>query len=429
MGQRLRQLICAAMFATLGVVGPATAQSADLRSKINDALEMARPALIGHLKATVRGGTRVGEVALLCLAGIHDGIPADDKVLKAALKKLAKGRPHQTYDIALRLLVIEACPTFPDRMKIARKDAKALLAHRCDEGTFQYERRPSTWDLSNTQYGALGLRAAHGLGIKIPKNVWSRLAREIGDQQAPDGGFCYTRKRHGWDPYPSMTVAGIAVLGICKQALGDQYPRKKQVDTQINKAWAWMQQNSKSIGSKKERWSYYYHYGLERAAILTDVTKIGGITDWYARGAEMFVEEQLSGGGWTSTRDGFPGHRLSRKRGDSVPTSFAILFLRRKFQKEIGGPLTENIVRLVNIGQASKQKDIDECARQLVKRGKEAIPDILKALRSEVPQQRHAAVLALRDITKQSFGFDHKSDYDKNRSAVRKAELWHLKNR
>lgn len=429
MGQRLLRLTCAAFLATLGVVGSAVAQSADLKSKINDALEMARPALVGHLKATVRGGTRVGEVALLCLAGIHDGIPADDPVLEAALKKLAKGRPHQTYDIALRLLVLEACPTFPDRMKIARKDAKKLLDHRCDEGAFQYEKRPSTWDLSNTQYGALGLRAAAGLGIKIPKAVWSRLAREIGDQQAPDGGFCYTRRRHGWDAYPSMTVAGIAVLAICRQALGDNYARKKQVDQQINKAWAWMQQHAKTIGSRKERWSFYYHYGLERAAILTDVTKIGGVTDWYSQGAEMFVDMQLSGGGWTSTRDGFPGHRLSRKRGDSVPTSFAILFLRRKFQKEIGGPLTENIVRLVNIGPASKQQAIDECARQLVKQGKKAVPDILKALRSDVAPKRQAASKAFQEIAGDTFGFNPKLDRDANRSAIRRAELWYLKNR
>lgn len=425
MGPRLLQLFCAV---TLAAVGTCSAQSPDLRSKINDALEMARPALIGHLKAASRGATRAGELALLVLAGIHDGIAVDEPALRAAIKKLSKARPHRTYDIALRLLVLEACPTFPDRMKIAKKDAALLLNHRCDEGAFQYEKRPSTWDLSNTQYGALGLRAAKSLGIKIPSNVWSKLAREVGDQQAPDGGFCYTRKRYGWDPYPSMTVAGIAVLAVCRQALGDQYPRKKHVDKQINNAWAWMQANSTSIGSVKEKWSYYYHYGLERAAILCDVEKVGGVTDWYSQGATMFVDEQLSGGGWSSSRDGYPGHNLSNKRGHSVPTAFAILFLRRKFQKE-AGPLTENIIRLVNIGPSSEQKDIDECARQLVQRGKEAMPKVLKALRSDVEPQRHAALQALKEIAGGSFGFDAKADRNKNRSAVRKAELWYLKNR
>src|SRR5690606_35232158 len=150
-------------------------------------------------------------------------------------------------------------------------------------------------------------------------------------------------------------------------------------------------------GSVDERWCYYFHYGLERAAILCDIDQVGGVTDWYAKGAQMFVDEQLSGGGWSSKKDGLPGTHLSNKRGDSVPTSFAILFLRRKFQKEVG-PLTENIVRLVNIGPYSKQKDVEECASQLVKRGKDAMPEILEALRSEVEPQRVAAAKAFKDI-------------------------------
>jgi hypothetical protein len=142
----------------------------------------------------------------------------------------------------------------------------------------------------------------------------------------------------------------------------------------------------------------------------------------------MLIEEQLSGGGWSSKKDGFPGTHLSGKRGDSVPTSFAILFLRRKFQKNVK-PLTANIVRLVNMGPFSKQKDIDECARQLIKRGKDAMPDLISALRSEVESQRQAAAKALQGIVGDEFGYDAKNDRDANRSAIRKVELWWLKNR
>lgn len=105
MGQSLLQLLCCVTFAVLGTC---PAQSPDLRSKIDDALDMARPALLGHLKAASRGATRAGELGLLVLAGIHDGISVDEPALKAAIKKLSKARPHQTYDIALRLLVLEA---------------------------------------------------------------------------------------------------------------------------------------------------------------------------------------------------------------------------------------------------------------------------------------------------------------------------------
>src|SRR5690606_32238484 len=139
---------------------------------INDALDMARPALVAHLKDACKSSTRAGELSLLVLAALHDGMPVDDPVLAKAIEKLAKAKPRQTYDLALRLIVLEACPTFPHRMAVAKQDTEALLDHRCDEGTFQYEAHPSTWDLSNTQYGALGLRAAWSMGIKVPKAVW-----------------------------------------------------------------------------------------------------------------------------------------------------------------------------------------------------------------------------------------------------------------
>ncbi|MFN3243420.1 MAG: hypothetical protein ACE37K_18095 [Planctomycetota bacterium] len=426
MGQRLRQLLCAAIVAA--AAAPCPAQSRDLREQIQAALTDARPALESHLKQALRSATRPGELALLVLAALHDGMPVSNETLERAIQRLAKARPHKTYDIALRLLVLEACPSFPDRMKLAKADLKSLLAHRSDEGAFQYTKNPTTWDLSNTQYGALGLRAAWSLGLKVRKDIWSKLAREIGEQQAPDGGFCYTRKRSGWDPYPSMTVAGIAVLAICRQALGDSYGRRDQIDKQIERAWQWLDQHRDTIGSPKEKWSFYYHYGLERAAILCDVVKIQGRTDWYEKGAQMFVEQQLAGGGWQSMKDKHPGQHLSDKRGDSVPTSFAILFLRRKFQKDIG-PITERVVRLVNIGPRSRQRDVDECARQLVAQGKTSMPDVIKAMRSDIVPQRQVAAKALKAITGDAFGFDPGKDRDANRGAVRQAELWFLKNR
>ena len=182
------------------------------------------------------------------------------------------------------------------------------------------------------------------------------------------------------------------------------------------------------IGSPKEHWSFYFHYGLERAAILCDVVEIDGQVNWYASGAEMLVEEQLTGGGWRSLSDGFPGHHLSKKRGDAVPTSFAILFLRRKFQK-VAGPITQHVVKLVNIGPRSQQKDIDACAAQLVQRGKEAMADIFKGLRSDIEPQRRAAQQALVGVAGKDFGYNPVLDREANRSAVKRAELWYLRNR
>ena len=111
-----------------------------------------------------------------------------------------------------------------------------------------------------------------------------------------------------------------------------------------------------------------------------------------------------------------------------MPTAFAVLFLRRRFEKR-AGPITARVIRLVNIGERSKRADVDECARQLVARGKDAMAEVIRAMRSDVAPRRQVAAQALPAIAGDSFGFDPSLDRDGNRRAVRRAELWCLKNR
>lgn len=404
----------------------------ELQTRIDKALQAARPALLAHLDAAAKSGTP-GELALVCLAAAHDGVPTDDPVRVRAFAKLAKAVPDQTYEIALRLLVLEAAADVPDHAKLVERDGKALLKHRSRDGGFQYSEAPVGWDLSNTQYGALGLRAAAALGVQVDRRTWQRLADLVGEQQDSYGGFGYGM-RHGNanDGYASMTAAGISVLAICRQALAGNDAQDRELAQRIQRGWLWFTQNGSCIGSPRERWSYYFHYGLERAAILCDVVEIGSKLDWYRTGAGMLVEEQLPGGGWKSLSDGSPGGHLDKGRGDAVPTSFAVLFLRRKFQKAPrSGPITPRIVHLANLGPASKADDVDACAAQLVQRGKAALADVVKGLRSEVVAQRRAAAKALLGLAGSSFDFDPEQDRDSDaaRAAVRRAELWVLQNR
>jgi hypothetical protein len=66
-----------------------------------------------------------------------------------------------------------------------------------------------------------------------------------------------------------------------------------------------------------------------------------------------------------------------------------------------------------------------------VQRGKAALPDVVKGLRSEVVAQRRAAAKALLGLAGSSFDFDPEQDRDSDaaRAAVRRAELWVLQNR
>lgn len=398
-----------------------------LRADINQALDAARPALLAHLKATSAEPRPFGDLALLLLAASHDGVDPANETFAAAMQRLATATPSQTYELALRLLVMEANPSFPHRLETARRDVAQLLRYRSGGGAFSYNTGGGDWDLSNTQYGALGLRAAKGLGVEIDKNVWTRLARTVGGAQGSYGGFGYRDDDGDGDSaYASMTVAGIAVLAICAQALDGDNART-ELTRNIDRGWRWLEKNAKAIGLLEQTWCFYFHYGLERAAILCDKEKVG-TTDWYEIGARMLLASQLSGGGWTSQRDGYPGTQLDRGRGNGVPTAFAVLFLRRKFQKELG-PITPHVVLLVNVGPMSKQRDVDECTEELVRRGKDAVPDILKALRSDVVPRRRAAIAALARIAGDGFGVDPGLEPDANAEALRRAELWHLRNR
>ena len=419
-------------FVAAAFVAAAASAQDELQTRIDKALAAARPALLAHLDAASKSA-RPGELALVCLAAVHDGVPLDEPVRVRAFAKLAKAVPDQTYEIALRLLVLEAAADVPDHGKLVERDGKALLKHRSRDGGFQYDDAPVGWDLSNTQYGALGLRAAAALGVQVDRRTWQRLADLVGEQQDSYGGFAYgVRHGNANDGYASMTAAGIAVLAICRQALAGNGAEDRELAQRIQRGWLWFAQNGRCIGSTRERWSYYFHYGLERAAILCDVVEIGGKLDWYRTGAGMLVEEQLSGGGWKSLSDGSPGGHLDRGRGDAVPTAFAVLFLRRKFQKApLTGPITKRIVHLANLGPASKADDVDACAAQLVQRGKAAMADVVKAMRSEIVAQRRAAAKALLGIAGTSFDFDPELDRDSEpaRACVRRAELWVLQNR
>jgi hypothetical protein len=200
-----------------------------------------------------------------------------------------------------------------------------------------------------------------------------------------------------------------------------------ELDRRLARAWTWFEKHSSALGDPGAQWSYYFHYGFERAAILGDVEKVGGV-DWYRAGATMLLAAQRPGGGWVSATDQGPGGELDGGRGRPVDTAFAILFLRRRFQK-IAGPITVRVPLLGGLTAGSTDDEVRQCAAGLQQRGKAAMLDVLSALRDDLLPRRRAALLALRAITGQDFGIDVGKDAEHNCDGLRKAELWCLQNR
>ena len=301
---------------------PQAPKADELQQEIQAALKQARPALIQHL-----GQQRQGVRALLCLAALHDGVPTKDKAFAYAIRRLSKVRFRGTYEAAIRLMVMASHPAFPDRERLLRRDVRTLLQNRVGSGfgfTYPGHNRNSWPDLSNTQYAALGLRAATSMGHKIEKDIWLETLLGTLKGQHSGGAFGYSIGHRRKQPYSSMTVAGIAVLQICKQHLSkdDVKELDLDLDKKLAHAWDWMKVNAHDIGSDHALSTLYFHYGLERAAILSDKKKVGDV-DWYRRGAQMLVDMQDKHGAWRSSWEIRPG--ALKGPGSPVDTAFAIL--------------------------------------------------------------------------------------------------------
>lgn len=394
-----------------------------LARRVNKALRRSRPALFKHLDTA-----SAGQLALLCLAAAHDSVSPTDKVFAAAIKRLSKTQLTHTYDLSIRLMLLTYLGSYPDRRSAAIRDAKRLLQNQDRGGGFSYTGGKGRWDLSNSQYAALGMRAAANLGVKIPKRCWRRLVEQAIVAQDDEGGFTYSASRTGaaGQGYPSMTVAGIAVLEICGQHLDRETVADLELPRRIEHAWDWLADNKGAIGNPGTRNSFYFHYGLERACILSDVAEIDG-KDWYRFGAEMFLRLQLAGGGWFSNDIG--GGRTGKGVGNPVSTAFAILFLRRKFRKLLGPITPGGGVRVSSLGSQATKDRVDKAVAAEVRRGKRAVPDLIKSLHSPIEVRRKAALHALIRITGQDFRYNPHLPPSKNADALKRAELWWLKNR
>jgi hypothetical protein len=209
-------------------------------------------------------------------------------------------------------------------------------------------------DNSNSQYGALGMRACHDAGIIFPKE-WVEKARNywVTNQHQAEGGagakpkdpagpavasggpalgvprgWCYddgdgAACGHGGKPYGSMSVGAIGAVCIYDFMLKKEWKKDKVVLDGL----AWLDANwaitenkgpSETAKGATNAWLYYYLYAIERAGMLYDTSVIGA-HDWYLEGAKYLLEAQKADGSWDASHFKHP----------TWDTCFAILFLKR----------------------------------------------------------------------------------------------------
>ena len=306
---------------------PGTARAQDIKPapssptlglQVNDAIKRAVAALKARQKADGNfeggpSGTYPDGVTALCLlALLKSGVPASDPVVRKALSALRYAPYRRTYSTAVRILVYEALKN--EEYEKAMHVAADWLTAQFREGEGAWGYPDAAVDLSNTQYAVLGLWAAERHGFRTPRRLWIRLAQRVQQHQRKDGGFAY---HPGDAPTGSMTTAGLTVLAIAKDHLPAGHQNLRNIQAAMDRGWAWLDQRFRPDGNPQGKriytriWYHYFLYGLERACAVCDRDKVGG-RDWYREGAAALLALQLDNGTW----------------GDTVETSFALLFLR-----------------------------------------------------------------------------------------------------
>lgn len=358
------------------------------------------PHLAGRQIAHLAPSANTGRLALGLLTLLVAGVDREDPVVARGLAALRRREILDTYSLAHAILAIEAlyAPvgerddllagridrprprvlSRPDRA-LVRAWAKQLRANvdtRVDDAylvRFNYTPGPR-YDHSNTQYGLLGLYAAHLCGIRRSSGFWIAAAEHLLAAQVPAGesvllrlrnraerereergatrgssrntvvkaqptlpaGWGYTAPpRGGLTPLTgSMTAAGLTGLVVCRAALRDlevpaHAPILARIDEGLRRGFAWIAAHF-DVGTnpghlaRAHYWRYYYLYALERACELSGVELIGE-RDWYFEGAMTLLSWQREDGEFLRQA----WHEGQGHPGGLERTCFAVLFLKK----------------------------------------------------------------------------------------------------
>ena len=337
---------------------PALAAPAD--AEIERAIERAAAYLRQHTASTS------GESALCAYALMRAGdlpeSPAVARVIEGILRKCRASSyepgAQSIYTAAVDLMALEAAGAAQYQAEI-RLVADYLISKQNSNGSWDYAGR-TAGDTSQTQYALLGLWAAARAGADVPATVWDNAARWHVVTQLNNGGWTY-HPDDGSDVRPTMTVAGVGSLYLCRHQLGlgrgerprsaqmyqptrkfgildpvelgaapveksapkgrDDRPKisRAEIDSRAQRGLNWLVANFRI---KVNAWYMYYLYGIERMAALGELTTIGD-HDWYAEGSAFLVAEQKADGTWQDNG------------GPAVSAAFGILFLSRATAKSL----------------------------------------------------------------------------------------------
>ena len=286
----------------------------------------------------VQGAYRNGATALALFALLSSGVSNQHPGVQRGLEFLRCQPSDRTYSASCELMALAAArePRLQEQLESCAED---LISWQQFDGLWAYPEGHT--DLSCAQFAALGLRAASGAGVEIPDRVWTDLIDGALTCQGKAGespvGFLY-RPQYPNGQTGSMTTAGITILAIAREQLGDRIKpsQLQKVERALEQAMTWMGQEFEAMENPRMtyNWVYYWLYGVERVGALLETQSIGR-HDWYGLGAAHLLHRQGGDGHWSDPW----GRTVSS-------TSFALLFLKKATARATTG------------GDPSEQRDL-----------------------------------------------------------------------
>ncbi|MEM1450854.1 MAG: hypothetical protein AAF957_10035 [Planctomycetota bacterium] len=265
-----------------------------------------------------------GQTGLCLYTLLKAGISPRHPAVIRGFAYLRAHPPRWTYGIACCLMALQTAGA-AEHMDQIEEWTSVLL--ECQGLGFSYPGQQE--DLSLTQYGCLGMRAAEASGLELPASVWEDCLDYAVRLQSSEGAFMYMAGR---PQTGSMTAAGVSIIQMCIDALDAKKVLKvrtrRLAEEAMQDGMDWLGEHmlidrNPDPGSENQsaghmtRWKLYYLYGLERVGGLTGAVKFGD-RDWYREASAHLVKTQGDKGQWsTANGEAHPG------------TCFGVLVLKR----------------------------------------------------------------------------------------------------
>ena len=171
------------------------------------------------------------------------------------------------------------------RAKLA-KAVRLIINTQNDEGGWRYEPRRDEADLSVTVCQVMALRAAHNIGVFVPKATIDRAVAYVERCQNEDGGFRYMANIPGESRFPRSAAALVAM-----------YSAGIQGGEVLTKGLDYVIQFPPNQSGREDRQYYFYaHYYAVQA-----MWQAGGRywNVWYPAIRAALLEEQRANGSWS----------------------------------------------------------------------------------------------------------------------------------